>query len=138
MRAILTGAMSDAIRGRVNGLSSEKRGSAALASRLGVLPVYEGWTGVFALTLSGEIIFVDEEVGPPYRQPEEDLVWLAIALVRASSRYPELAGLLPIRPSGRPDCPKCHGAGKVQTFSCGGCGELGWMPESPGELGLVP
>jgi hypothetical protein len=103
--------------------------------------VVHHWTGFHALTLAGELVFVDDDVQPPRAEPETELMWLVIALVGAAARYPALGELRPTRPSARADCHECNGTGKLtlvgRDLRCGTCAALGWIAHDPSELGLL-
>jgi len=46
-----------------------------------------------------------------------------------SLRYPEVAQMLPPRPTTAPDCTDCNGTGSdVLGFPCSECFGLGWIP----------
>jgi hypothetical protein len=113
-----------------------------LAIELGVLPLWVDWTVFLAIRPDGGVIVVDHEAAEPNPRPANDLTFVAIALVEGAARYPELAHLLPARPSGRSACTTCGGVGTL-SMSRGSvvlhcvCGGLGWKPETPAELGLV-
>jgi hypothetical protein len=104
-----------------------------------LLPVYSGWAGYLALSPAGDIVFINSEATKDFVEPVTELLWITVALVNAAARHPELAELLPGRPVGRPDCEQCGGLGVVDVaahrFGCR-CGGLGWVPESPSELGV--
>ncbi len=113
-----------------------------LAIDLGVLPLWVDWTVFLAVRADGALLVVDHEAPEPNPRSANDLTFVAIALVEGAARYPELAHLLPVRPSGRGACATCDGKGTL-SMSRGSvvlhcvCGGLGWKPETAGELGLV-
>ena len=100
-----------------------------LARQYNALPVYSDIGGDLFLTLSGEILHLNE--GDPKGLPtlETDPVWQLIAAVVASEKYPELAFLRPQRPLSAKDCLKCEGTGHPMSlgFICGECFGLGWL-----------
>jgi hypothetical protein len=50
------------------------------------------------------------------------------SFVIAKKRIPELAELLPSRPSGAVDCAQCKGTGQIiHGVVCMDCGALGWV-----------
>src|SRR5258708_7175352 len=62
---------------------------------------------------------------PPWWRPATILERTA-SLVIARKRIPEVAELLPSRPPGAEDCPRCKGTGRIfQEVVCMDCGGLG-------------
>lgn len=68
---------------------------------------------------------------PPWRMATERERTLSI--VAARDHWPEVAGLLPDRPSGVKECPECQGRGAIPiqqtSILCSSCGALGWINE---------
>ncbi len=108
----------------------------AIVARFGALPLITDWGGCYALRLDGEIVTYEWE--EPHRLAvlgDERL--RRAALFQGSRKYPELARLVPARPSAATDCRSCGGTGVVvvdgQTLPgiiCA-CGGLGWVPVGP-------
>jgi uncharacterized protein (TIGR02996 family) len=93
------------------------------------LPLMTDMGGCFALRLDGEIIsFAWDEPGSP--GVERDTRVRQAVLFQGARKYPELRLLLPPRPAGSRECPRCQGAGAPPGFPslvCY-CGGLGWLP----------
>lgn len=142
MRLVVDPAISDVIRTRMAAFRHPIGRIEELATELDVLPLWIDWTVFVALRPDGALLTVKHDQAEPDPQPAQDLTFIAIALVEGAARYPELQHLLPPRPATRRACPTCDGAGTV-SFTKGNvvvhcaCGGLGWMPETPAELGLV-
>jgi hypothetical protein len=94
------------------------------------LLLYSDMGGRCYLRPNGEILSVSIDSTSSDAR-EADLKFRTVALVAGSEVYPELAALLPERPSSSRDCPACQG-GRVQVgelrIICGECNGLGWQP----------
>ena len=106
---------------------------AALIRRLEVIYLF-GTIGIEAvLKPDGRVlVMVDEHFDKPF--PPVEPAWRpasdherTAALVIAGRRIPEVAELLPRRPSNASNCSVCRGKGwLVQEVVCMDCGGLGW------------
>ena len=102
----------------------------------GLLPVYTDWERYYALTPQADA--VSAESAAWLKQVELVGLQRNAVLAQASTRYPELASLRPVRGPQDVICPWCKGAGSFtvergpQVLSPGnvtcGCGGLGWVP----------
>ena len=105
-----------------------------LAVRHGVLPLWGDLDCTWALNSNGEIIALPDDV-PLDAHIEGDTLRRNTALVQGSKLYPELAALIPARPSDAQTCPDCNGSGvnpvtsdpKYAMVICL-CGGTGWLP----------
>jgi len=98
-----------------------------------LLPVYSDWETCFAITREADVVYSDGSwsnakrlANPRYRH---------IVFAQAAARYPEFTKLRPLRQPSDPDCPSCHGTGRVRVgdttyddMICE-CGGLGWIPK---------
>ena len=113
------------------------------AIRHGVLPLWGDFDCAWALNPDGEIIAFPDDSSLDVHI-EDDTLRRNTALVQGSKLYPELATLIPVRPSDARTCPDCNGSGvnpvtsdpKYAMVICL-CGGTGWLPvnfkvESPG------
>ncbi len=97
--------------------------------------------GCYALRLDGEVVtFAWDE--PHGLSAVDDERLRNTALQQGSRKYPELATLVPARPSEAVDCRSCGGTGVIvvegrsfPNIICA-CGGLGWIPagSSPSRL----
>jgi hypothetical protein len=105
-----------------------------LAIRHGVLPLWGDLDCTWALNPDGEIIAFPDDVSLDVHI-EDDTLRRNTALVQGSKLYPELAALIPMRPSDAQTCPDCNGSGvnpvtsnpKYLMVICL-CGGTGWLP----------
>ena len=95
------------------------------------LPVYGDLSGYLCVAADGSILFHDSETG--LTRQEIDTRWRIIATVSASRKFPELSGMLPVRPPSAKPCCECDGTGNFLSSNafCGSWCGLGWV-ESPG------
>jgi len=71
----------------------------------------------------------DQPDAPPPPWRPATVLERTASLVIARKRIPEVAELLPSRPPGAADCPRCKGTGRIiQEVVCMDCGALGWVP----------
>ena len=96
------------------------------------LPLYLGWTETLGIRPDGALVRWTTEDWSGATDFDET-TWRNIALVSGARRYPELARLIPSRPSDAIACESCGGAGHLPgvppTIMCK-CAGLGWL--SPG------
>jgi hypothetical protein len=109
-------------------------GVAPIAIRHKVLPLYLDWTGFFALSRNGDVLWIDWDA-TDVAEPVSDLRWRDIGLIQGARRYPALRALLPGKSPGATICPGCSGSGDLGTRNpalkelvCQ-CAGLGWIPE---------
>ena len=106
------------------------------------LPLYFGWTETLAIREDGTVVRWrdDEWLGAAGREAQEfdDRTWVNLALVQGAIRYPQLARLVPTRPSYAESCSTCGGTGSVpglpepfKHMICR-CGGTGWLPSRIG------
>ena len=114
--------------------SEHSKEAAAVALSMRALPLYLEAGGIFAITLTGEIIIIPTDEPHNIRtEPEERI--RNIVLFQGSKTYPELSDLAPSKPVSAQVCPACNGSGNAPTpdgvpsdnFVCY-CGGLGWIP----------
>jgi len=107
----------------------------SIARQYDALPLYGDMGGSLALRPDLEIIAIPDD--PRERMHvETDPLWRTVALVRGSKRFPQLAELIPKRPSDADTCPSCNGTGiftipempALKNLGCS-CGGLGWLPK---------
>ena len=99
-----------------------------VARRYCALPVYSDMGGTLFLSPTGKVVFLRED-GVVVAPPSGSLNWALVARIAAAEKFPELASLVPTRPTSGPDCPDCGGAGRRSElrFRCGTCLGLGWV-----------
>jgi hypothetical protein len=98
--------------------------------RHGFLPSYRGWFLITGVRRDGSAVAWNEET------PESPPALLEgararLALCQAAVMYPELVGLVPVRPSGAESCTVCSGTGRLPGSLICSCGGAGWI--IPGE-----
>lgn len=114
-----------------------------LARDLNLLPMMLNFGGCYGIRPNGDILsFLWDE--PNNLRLEKDPRIRNIVLFQGSKKYPDLAGLVPVRPVGAADCSHCHGTG-VEAFSAEHglnpdvfvcyCGGIGWLPEAEAQDG---
>jgi hypothetical protein len=122
-------AVSSYVRKLIDALAHGTSGAAPedAARRFDALLLYSGWLALALLTPKGEVIEADENgaitvVAEPMR---------TMYLVEGAETYPELRGLLPLRPANSSDCATCGGTGwwpiENTRIRCGACRALGWV-----------
>jgi glycolate oxidase FAD binding subunit len=96
------------------------------------LPISIGFTGALGFTPDGVALFFDWE--SEQVRPETEARWIIMAAVSAAERYPELRGILPVRPPTAKTCTQCSGTGRMEITPliplkpyCGDCYGLGWI-----------
>jgi hypothetical protein len=99
------------------------------AQQVGALPLYMGWTATIGLRPDGSIVeWNTDEPDLALRAPDDK--WAMIALTEGVRTYPDLAPLLPRRPSDAQSCGQCGGTGRVPVIPgglpCDRCSGLGW------------
>jgi hypothetical protein len=105
-----------------------------LAVRHSVLPLWGDLDCTWALNRDGEIIAFPDGISLDMHI-EDDPLRRNTALVQGSKLYPEIAALIPARPSDAQTCPDCNGSGmnpvtsnpKYAMVICL-CGGTGWLP----------
>jgi hypothetical protein len=105
-----------------------------VVATFGALPLCSDMGGCTALRPDGEIVSFAWDA-PHGLKIEDDLRMRNAALYQGSSKYPELAVLVPARPPTARDCPHCGGSGApllalpagAENIVCF-CGGLGWIP----------
>jgi hypothetical protein len=105
-----------------------------LAVRYSVLPLWGDLDCTWALNPNGEIIAFPDGVSLD-AYIEDDMLRRNTALVQGSKLYPEVAALIPARPSDAQTCPDCNGSGvnpvtsdpKYAIVICLS-GGTGWLP----------
>jgi hypothetical protein len=117
--ALIERLIEDCLRG-----SNDSLAKTARAHR--VLPVYADVDGSLFLKPNGEVW--SQNADSPLKL-EESPHWCLVARLAAAERFPELAELVPIRPSAAVDCADCEGSGRVLNglVRCGVCYGLGWI-----------
>ena len=111
----------------------------------GLRPVWADWVGGFGLTPEHAVVYIEHhsETAP---EPVEELHLRQVTLFNASRRYPELAGLAPVRSPDDPTCPHCGGSGVLRRLDgrpapdnvvCF-CGGMGWLPAGYDAAGPRP
>jgi hypothetical protein len=99
----------------------------------GGLPVYADLGGILAITPDLQVKAYDPET----RRVSDvtDATWRRVALVSASEKYSDLAGLHPPRPTDATNCMACGGSGRqIARAFCRACGGLGWVASSSTDL----
>lgn len=97
-------------------------------STYGFLPLYVGWSRVLGITPGGEIVEWDPEGAREGIQAASNPYLRRVALAQGAIKYPELAPLLPTRPSEALTCKQCGGSGALaDTRLVCECGGLGWL-----------
>jgi len=102
-----------------------------VVAKFGALPLTLDMGGCLAIRADGEIIsFLWDE--PHDVKIERDPRRRNIALYQGSLKYPELAPLVPSRPTDAKPCGNCAGiaairAQGIDNVVCA-CGGLGWLP----------
>lgn len=130
IQATMPDTIDELIATLINGSSGSN--FEAAARRFDALPLYDGWDGWVLLTRQGEVVDADEAgVLTLAKEPMRTM-----CLVGGAERYPELAPLLPVRPTASKNCPHCNGTGWMPIgadgrFRCGTCRALGWVEEPP-------
>lgn len=131
--------MSPELGARLEALIAAQRAGSdaelrALSVRMDGLVVYRS-ISVLAVAATGDVTVLGDD---GVLDIERDSGWCTIAFVHAARLHPELAALLPTRPTNATDCVACDGAGIVKygdvsfAFDCGVCSALGWVPRSEG------
>jgi hypothetical protein len=109
-----------------------------LAAELYMLPMLFDMGGCYGIRPNGVIVsFAWDE---PYSLNEEhDPRIQNTILFQGAKKYPELEGLVPIRPTDADECSHCRGTGVIQGFAEQGlslenilcyCGGIGWLPHA--------
>jgi hypothetical protein len=97
------------------------------------LPLLLDMGGCFALRPSGEMIVIAWEA-PHDTRPLTNPRDCHYARAVGSKKYPEIAGLAPVRTSQSVTCSMCNGTGIIRPDLNGvivcSCGGLGWLPET--------
>jgi hypothetical protein len=104
----------------------------SVAKELAVIPVTDDCNRDFGIRLSdGKVVSFKRD--EPFDVRVVDVPNAEIAVLgHAWMKFPELAPLVPVRPSRAIDCPACDGSGVLRhgkhpsAFSCY-CGGLGWL-----------
>jgi hypothetical protein len=105
------------------------RDQAPAVSEFCALPLYYGWTATIAIRPDGQVIQWSTDGEFEGCQPVGDRIWVLLALVSGSKRYPELKVLLPIREPEAVDCAcREHPILTSGNIGCGECGGIGWLP----------
>jgi hypothetical protein len=107
-----------------------------IAQQYNLLPLYGDMGGYLALRSDLEIITIPDDPRESLHV-ETDELWRNVALVCGSKRFPQLAELIPKRPSDAHTCPSCDGTGiftlpempEIINLGCK-CGGLGWLPKA--------
>lgn len=93
------------------------------------LPVYADLGGTLLLRTDGEILSLPHDASSATVETASS--WKLAALVAAVEKHPELAFLLPARPSEASDCSDCSGRGRITIGTsqarCAQCCGLGWV-----------
>lgn len=129
IQATMPATIDELIATLVNGSSGSN--FEAAARRFDALPLHEGWDGWALLTRQGEVFDADE--AGALTLAKEPL--RTMYLVGGAERYPELAPLLPVRPSASRNCLHCDGTGWMPLgedgrIRCSTCRALGWVDPS--------
>ena len=100
-----------------------------IAERHGALMLYAGWTGWLAIRPTGELLYIDDQ-RRDFTEPVEPM-WITVALLKGTRKFPELAALLPRRSQTSVDCSLCKGTGapipQLPKIGCGVCGGIGFV-----------
>jgi hypothetical protein len=107
-------------------------GLRTIVAKFGALPLVLDMGGAEALRPDGEVItFAWDEPHEPAVVRDRRL--RNIALYRGSLKYPELAPLVPVRPTNAVACTHCEELAairrEVRDIVCYACGGLGWLPQ---------
>lgn len=106
--------------------SSQTDANREVAKETGALPVYCSLGGCLLLCTDGVIRRYDAESGTVALETERK--WILIGYVKAAQTFPELAGLMPKRPTTARMCSACNGIGRILgRLDCGVCSSLGWV-----------
>jgi hypothetical protein len=109
------------------------------ARALDCLPAFVDWTMFLGLMADGTCVWVDFDESPGNVVPVRTLLDMSL-LLTGLRQVAGMADLQPAWPQGRTACTSCGGTGR-RPFSRGQeavvceCGGLGWIAESPDELG---
>lgn len=125
------------VRRRIEEIVSRTDGDPVLQTlvcRYSMIPMCVDAGGGLALRSDGEIVqfLWDEPVAPVLCT---DVRVRNMALFQGSLLYPELATLVPVRPTTAVTCHRCRGTGDTglgERFVCF-CGGLGWLPAASGQ-----
>lgn len=97
------------------------------------LPLFRGWTETLAIRPDGTLIKWSTEEWSGARE-FQDRTWMKVALTQGAKKYPELAPLIPARPSSATTCSQCAGSGdpfreneKLSGTIVCSCGGVGWL-----------
>ena len=98
------------------------------------LPLWLDTGGCVALRPNGELISwawdEPEKLLELDVAGERDRRMVHVARAQGAQRYPQIAGLAPVRDEHSQVCPSCHGSGKMPNvpdgFVCE-CGGVGWI-----------
>lgn len=93
----------------------------------GVYPLHLDAAFFWYVTPAGEVLVEDNDrFGHPL-DPEDSVCAALNAVAQAARVRPELRELLPERPEGAPDCPRCGGTGDEDRWGMCSCAGLGWV-----------
>ena len=104
------------------------------AARHNALPLYIDWTHSYGLRVDGTVVLFSTDSEEETMQEEGDERLRNFALYVGAQKYPEIAPLVPTRPSDAIDCKYCKGRGRFQVEGIDPnvlvcfCGGLGWVP----------
>lgn len=127
---VIAGLISDCLDGRLE----LHPFWASLARRHSVLPIFGDFMGFWALSESGQLMFIPDEdhsrIEPVEGLPQERHL-IHAALAQAALRFPALASFCPQRTAADQLCTKCDGLGRLpgvpENVLCE-CGGAGWIP----------
>lgn len=121
---------------------SDSAGVNTTCRERGVLPLLFDMSGCFAIRANGEIVSFLYDDQHELRI-ETDPRIQNVALFQGSKRHPELAAMIPPKPSSALECHVCGGTGivpisvelGVDNLVCY-CGGLGWVPRDSSDRDL--
>lgn len=132
-RVFVTAEESAFIAARIASFATEApeplRWQSPYVERFVALPVYIGWTDTIGLRSDGELVRCSTEGDYVGFKPEDDVLWIRIALVQGAKRYSELRRLITPKPPTAHECPDCGGTGQLPALPqviCR-CGGVGWL-----------
>jgi hypothetical protein len=107
------------------GTDAESDDVRAAAKLTGGVPVYADIGGILIVLTDGRVVHFDPDTH--IVTPVTDTKWRRVALANAARKFPELATLLPARPTDARSCTVCGGTGVLLGANCGSCSGLGWV-----------
>ncbi|MGH7437917.1 MAG: hypothetical protein ACRENE_19735 [Polyangiaceae bacterium] len=103
----------------------------SVVAKFGALPLTSDMGGCLAIRPDGKIVSFQWDE-PHDAKVEQDARWRNVALYQGSLKCPELAPLVPPRPTDARPCEHCAGVAAIRAQGIKGivcyCGGLRWLP----------